>query len=111
MFKESLFEDDGRQAEKVPSEFGDVWVRTLTVAEKDAWELAVATAQREGKQGSFRAYLLVACCCDDSGNPVFDEFDVAKLGKLASWKVEPMIDAAIRINRIGPKDAEQIRKN
>ena len=104
-FKQALFEDDGREVEQVEGMPDEVYVRTLTVAEKDAFATAVE------KEGNLRARLLIATCCDQNGEPIFDEFDVGRINKLASWKIEPIIDAAIKLNRMGPKDADAIRKN
>lgn len=105
MFKQVLFEDDGREVRKVEDYSPEIYVRTLTVAEKDAF------ANEVEKHGDLRARMLIAACCDEGGNPQFDEFDIGRINQLASWKVEPIIDAAIKLNRMGHRDAEALRKN
>ena len=105
MFKQALFESNGREIEAVETPSGKTHVRCLTVKEKDAYDVAAR------KSGEFRALLLVACCCNEDGEPEFDEFDVGRINQLPVWKIEPIIDAAMKINRFNQEDAEAIRKN
>jgi len=105
-FRDSLFAAPAdRTIEKVDTPAGPTFVRSLMVGEKDAFDTSAA------KDGMFRARLIVACCCDEHGRPEFQSSDVHRVNDLPVSFVEPIVDAAIRVNRIGPGDAESIRKN
>jgi hypothetical protein len=83
------------------------FVRALTVGEKDKWEL------ENGKEGatSMRARLVVATVCDESGAPVFKAGDVHRLADYPVSVVEPLVDAALKLNRITKEDVEELEKN
>lgn len=106
MFKEQLFSIcPERTIQAVDTPAGRTYVRTITVREKDLFDAAV----RETK--ATRAQLLIACCCKEDGTPEFDEFYVARLGELPAGVVEPIVDAALEVNRFRPEDAGEARKN
>ncbi len=106
MFRETLFAVDcSRAIVPVETEHGRTYVRSLTVAEKDAFDTAVQADKQ------YRARILIACCCDERGEPEFDELDVGRLNLLPVRLVEPLVDAAIAVNRLRPEDAEAFRKN
>ena len=106
MFRDQLFARPAdRTIEPVETPAGTTYVRTLMVGEKDQFDVGAA------KDQMFRARLVVACCCDQYGHPEFAPGDVFRVNDLPVHFVEPIVDAAIRLNRIGPGDAESIRKN
>lgn len=106
MFKEQLFAIcPDRQVEPVDTTAGRTFVRTITVAEKDAFDAAVEETK------ATRAQLLIACCCKEDGSPEFDEFDLVRLGELPAGVVEPVINAALRLNKFRQSDVEDVRKN
>ena len=106
MFKESLFSIcPDRKIEPVDTPAGRTFIRTITVREKDELD---ATAV-DGRVS--RANLLIAFCCKEDGSPEFDEFDAGRIADLPMNLVEPIIDAAIGLNRLSPKDVEGVRKN
>ena len=105
-FRDTVFSrPTERTIEPVETPAGRTYVRTLMVGEKDQFDIVAA------KDKMFRAHLLVACCCDEAGRPEFTQDDLHRLNDQPVHLVEPIIDAAIRLNRIGPEDAEAIRKN
>jgi len=106
MFKEALFSISTQRAiEPVDTPAVRTYVRTITVAEKDEMD---ATAV-EGRVS--RANMLITFCCKEDGSPEFDEFDGRRIEGLPLSCVEPIIDAAIRLNRLGAADVEATRKN
>jgi len=110
-FKDALFAaQNGRKVERVETLHGPVWVRAMTVAEKDVFDMSLV-ADKAGKPRNFRTQLLIAACCDESGEAVFDEFDVGRLEATLWYELEPAFEAAMELNKIGAKDAEAIRKN
>lgn len=106
MFRDQLFNQPAiRTIEPVETPAGRTYVRSLMAGEKDEFDkLAV-------KDGKFRARLVVACCCDEHGQAEFQPGDVHRVNDMPLHLIEPIVDAAIRLNRIGPGDAEAIRKN
>jgi hypothetical protein len=107
MFKESLFSIcPDRAIEPVDTAAGRTYVRSLTVGEKDVFD-----ANSGGGTKAVRVHLLIACCCKEDGSPEFTEFDAGELSRLPSHVVEPIVAAAMRVNRFGEGDQETIRKN
>lgn len=105
-FRDDLFSHPSeRTIEAVETPAGTTYVRTLMVGEKDRFDVSSA------KDGQFRARLVMACCCDEQGRPVFQDGDVHRLNDMPVHLLEPIVDAAIRLNKIGPQDAEAIRGN
>jgi hypothetical protein len=107
MFKEALFSQSRIcRFEPVETEAGTTYVKELTVAEKDAFDQATS-----GGKENVRAQLLIACVCDQAGEPEFTEFDVGAINRLPAYIAEPIIDAAMRINRFSAEDREALQKN
>lgn len=107
MFKESLFAfQASRQIEEVETLAGLAYVRSLTIAEKDEFDRAT-----DGGKKDVRAQLLIACVCDHDGNPEFSEFDLSRLNGLPAHVAEPLIDAAMKVNKFSVEDREALRKN
>lgn len=106
-FRESLAHAPrGRSIEPVDTPLGRTFVRSLTVGEKDEWDVAT-----QGGTRMPRVQLAIACCCAEDGTPEFTEFDVGMLRDLPSHYLEPVIDAAMRVNRFGKQEQEALRKN
>jgi hypothetical protein len=76
---------------------GLVSVRCMTVAERDRMEDGY---QKAGKAG-FRSRLIAATACDESGALLFPDADLAAIGALPFGVAEPIVEAAIRVNRMG----------
>lgn len=87
-------------------QFGTARVKVMTVGEKDTFDVAV-TAKKYG----FRAGLIVICTIDERGIRVFDDEDITKIEQLPIYIVEPLVDAAIRINKLSKQDQEELAKN
>lgn len=105
-FRDELFAQPAeRTIESVETPAGKTFVRSLMAGEKDKFDRAAH------QRGRFRARLIVACCCDEGGNPIFNEADIPRLDDMPVPLIEPIVDAAIRVNRMSPEDAEAIRKN
>lgn len=106
-FKESLFSIcPDRAIEPVETPAGTTYVRTITVREKDEFDKAVQEAG-----GVSRAHILIHFCCKEDGSPEFDEFDANRIGDLPAGVVEPIINAALKLNKLSGEDVEAVRKN
>ena len=96
-----------RTVESVETPAGKVFVHSLTAGEKDRFDIAHAKAKGE----HFRARLLVATARDEEGDPVFGEGDVEMLSECPVSLLEPIVEVALRVNRMTDKDAESVEKN
>jgi hypothetical protein len=98
----------------VPEWGGAVWVRTISAAERDAWE---ASTYGDGKGdvrerlANLRARLVCLCACSANGDRLFTDADAGKLGGKSAAAVDRLFDVAQRLNGLGPRDVEELVKN
>lgn len=99
----------------VPEWNGSVNVRTMTGADRDAFEASLVTVDASGKVSqnldNMRVKLLVVTVVDDNGNRLFDEGDIAMLGRKSTAAIERVYAAAARLNGIGAKAEADAAKN
>lgn len=87
-----------------------VIVRGFTVKERLLFEKSIQGANGKTVDGT-KERLVVACCRDDSGNPLFKPDDVATLSQQPSAMIEPIVTAAMRLSGIGETDVDTLKKN
>jgi len=102
-------EDIKRETVPVPEWGGDVIVGTMSGAARDVFEGQMLD-KKNGKK-NMRAKLAAATLQDESGNLMFSESDIEKLGSKSAAALERIFEAALRINRIGPNDVDELAKN
>lgn len=95
----------------VPEWGGAVRLRTLTGAERDAFE--TASVRTSGKHVhtnlvNLRARLVAACAVDEHGARLFSEADVKALGTKSSAALDRLFDAARKLSRIGEDDVAEL---
>lgn len=83
---------------------GEVWA--MAAGERDRFELAHAKAD----QADFRARL-VALCFRVEGRHLFTEADVPTLSRAPAWVLDPIVAAALRLNRFSDADVKELEKN
>ncbi len=105
--RESFLAGHVCRPERVESGDGQAWVRPMTAGEKDRWE----TVHLKAPDHNFRARLVAACLCDETGRLIFTEDDIPALAELASHVLDPFCQAAARVNKMGPEETEALRKN
>lgn len=102
----------------VPQWGGDVHVRSLTAAERDQWE--EAQLERSKKRGvesvsvrmaNSRARLVAFTCCDEQGNRLFTDDDVARLSQKSAAAVVLVYNVAARLSGLTDDDIEDLAKN
>lgn len=107
MFRDTLFSTPfARVIEPVETEAGTTYVRQLTLGEKEAYALAT-----EGGKSLPTVNLLIACVCREDGTPEFTAADTLVLAALPAGLMDPVIMAAIKINKFTQQDQEALRKN
>jgi hypothetical protein len=97
----------GEPPEPVKTPAGEAHVFALTAGEKD--RLDVAIAKEPGKR--FRARVIQATARTAEGMPLFSEGDIPALDQMPLAVVEPLMEAALRVNRMHDKDVEALEKN
>jgi len=102
------------EKEKVEILGNFVWVRGMTGTERDQWEQSVLYHQKKSKTESydqFRASLVARTVCDESGNRLFTDDEIAKVGALPCAIVDKLYSVGARLSAVSQKDEEELGKN
>lgn len=110
--KEQIFaaDDMGMLKLSVPEWGGDVYIRVMTVGERDAYENEWQR-KRETGVDDFRTKFLVRCLVDDKGNRLFDNGDVARLAQKSARVMNRVWLAAMEHNNLSDQSIEELAKN
>lgn len=100
-----------REEAEVPEWGGSVFVRGLTGAERDAFEMLINAEGEQGRGRNIRARLVAFTAVDDDGNRLFSDADAEVLGRKSATALNRVFDVACRLNGIGAKEAEALAKN
>ena len=94
----------------VPEWGGHVFVRSMTGAERDAWEMKI---HKNGPENisNLRASLLVLTLVDAKGERLFSDKDVDALGGKSAGVITKLFDVAQRLNSLSSDDVEELAKN
>lgn len=100
----------------VPEWGGDVAVRQLTGAERDAFEASLVRTTPDGKRepdlSSMTAKLVAACLVDGvTGDRLFSDADVERLANKSATALRRVFEAAQKLNGMGAGAVEQAEKN
>jgi hypothetical protein len=95
---ESILAANDVRVEKMPvPEWGlDVYVRTISGTEREEFEESYS----EKKMKAFRVRFLVLTLCDESGERLFADKDVAALGSKSSVVINRLFEKAWGINAL-----------
>lgn len=90
-----------------------VHVRTLTGAERDAFEDAVQTAQQDGRLHltGLKARLVVLTACDAHGVRLFGDEDVDALNAKSAAAINVLFEVAQQMNGLTARDVEEMVEN
>lgn len=92
----------------VPEWGGTVLVSSISGHAKDKLELSFSS---KTTIENVRARIVALCLVDDSGNLLFNDSDITKLGKKSAKALDRVFNVAQRLNAIGDKEVEQLAKN
>lgn len=99
----------------VPEWGGTVMVRTMTGADRDAFESSMVTTNPDGSRTpdmkNLRAKLVALTLVDEGNNRLFDLSDIPRLAAKSSAALERVFEVAQRINGLGLKAEEAAVKN
>jgi hypothetical protein len=97
----------------IPEWGGVVRLRTMTGAERDAFEarsIQTHGDKREVDMSNFRARLVAQTLVDENGALLFNENEITALGGKSAAALDRCFEAAQRLNGIG-RTAEALAKN
>lgn len=77
---------------KVPEWGGEVRVRGLTGTERDRFEFQVAAARKDNRQIEIRAAYAGRCMVDESGKRLFEDKELAALGRKSGAVLDRIFD-------------------
>lgn len=107
-FREQFFAAAPEPAvEEVATPAGVVHVRAMDAGEKDRFD----REHHRAKGARFRARLVAATARDAEGRPLFGREDLERLDACPVPYLEPLVDAAIRVNKLSDAEREAVEKN
>lgn len=97
----------------VPEWGGTVRVRSLSGAERDAYEASMRL--QRGKEfianmANIRAKLVAKCVVDENGERIFTDNDAPALGEKSASALDRIFEVAARLSRISDEDVEELGK-
>lgn len=100
---------------EVPEWGGTVFVRSMTGADRDAFETSMVSVNPDGSRSpdmrNLRSKLVALTLVDEAGNRLFDVADIPRLALKSSAALERVFEAAQRLNGLGAKAEEDAVKN
>lgn len=94
----------------VPEWGGDVYIRVMTVGERDAYEREWIGKRETGIE-NFRAKFLARCLCDEHGKRLFTDEEVGLLAAKNARTCSTLWAKAMTHNALSNEDVEQLAKN
>jgi hypothetical protein len=94
---------------------GDVRVRSLSGAERDAFEASLAGdsagKDRKANLENLRARLVVRCAVDETGARLFADADADALGTKSAAALDCLFEVAQALSGLSNKDVDALAKN
>lgn len=98
----------------VPEWGGEVYVRVITAAEKDAYERSWFVGEGEDRRenlANLRARFAVLVTCDESGKRIFADGDAAALGQKSATALDRIWRSGHKLNKMQADAVEAEVKN
>ena len=89
---------------------GDVYIRVMSVGERDSYE-RMWIGKRETGVENFRTEYLARVLCDDGGKLLFTRDQVASLANKSGAVMGRLFDEALKHNNMTEADVEQLGKD
>jgi hypothetical protein len=108
--KEAILAADDlpRESVSVPEWGGDVLVRTMSGTDRDAFEASLL--EKDGRMENVRARLVALTLCDAQGDRLFDDGEIAALGRKSARALDRVFSVAQRLNGIGVEQVDAAKK-
>ena len=98
----------------IPEWEGEIYVKGLTGAERDAFEASVIEMKGDKttvKMENIRAKLAAMCICDEKGERLFNDEEVLMLARKSASALQRIFDVAQRLSGLVAGDVESLIKN
>jgi len=89
---------------------GEVRVRELTGAERDALEMSVAGGEQKDLR-NMRARMVAMACVDADGKRLFSDADAKGLGELSAAALDRVFWVAMRLSGMSAADVQAAEEN
>lgn len=102
------------QVVAVPEWGGDVMVKGLTGAERDAFERRIVEMRGKKTQvnlTNIRAKLVALCAVDKDGKRIFTDADVVALGGKSAAALDRVFTVAQKLSGLTTEDVDELEKN
>lgn len=88
----------------------DLYVRVLSVGERDEWELAWIDIRSKGvsKFQNFRAFYLVRTLCDENGVRIWQDNEIDEVASLDGAVMGELFDVAQKHNKLTEADVVEL---
>jgi hypothetical protein len=88
----------------------DVFVRVLSVGERDEWELCWIDIRNKGLASfpDFRAFYLVRTLCDEHGVRIWQNNELAEVSALDGGVMGELFDVAQKHNKLSEADVVEL---
>ena len=103
-------DDLGLLEVQVPEWGGSVFVRVMSVGERDSYENDWMVNKSKGVD-NFRSKFLQRVLCDEKGDLLFSSQEVEKLAKKSARVITKIWEAAMKHNALTDDDVEELAKN
>jgi hypothetical protein len=103
-------DDSGALRVEVPEWSGEVYVRVMSVGERDSYE-RLWLGNRDKGIDNFRTEYLARVLCDDKGKLLFTREQIAALSQKSGAVMGRLFDVAMKHNHMTGDDVEQLGKS
>jgi len=103
-------DDMGLKEVEVPEWGGNVFVRVMTVGERDSYENEWIVNKNKGVE-NFRSKFLQRVLCDEKGELLFTASEIDLLAKKSARVITRIWEAAMKHNALSDGDVEELAKN
>jgi len=103
-------DDMGLFEVEVPEWGGTVFVRVMSVGERDSYENEWIVNKNKGVE-NFRSKFLQRVLCDEKGELLFTASEIDLLAKKSARVITRIWEAAMRHNALSDGDVEELAKN
>ena len=103
-------DDMGLFEVQVPEWGGSVFVRVMTVGERDSYENDWMVNKNKGVE-NFRSKFLQRVLCDESGKLLFTSSEIDLLAGKSARVITRIWEAAMKHNALTDDDVEELAKN
>lgn len=99
---------------EVPEWGGTVRVRAISGTERDTFEQTIVTRRGKNVQtnlANIRAKMVALCVVDEAGQRLFNDSDVAALGKKSAAALDRVFTVAQRLAGLTDEDVDELAEN